>query len=157
MAGRRIRGSRRCARTWPAAGIEAPECPDVRVDLWRKFVLFNAVSSTTAAARCRMGAVQATPELMALAEGLAAEAFAVGRALGVALPDGLPAEVRATLAAMPAAARASTAHDLEGGRPLEVDWICGAAVRLGREAGVDTPLSRAAHAVLAPWRDGAPR
>ncbi len=139
-----------------AAGIDAPDCADVRVDLWLKFLLFNAVSSTTAGARTTMGVVRQTPELWTLFADLVDETDAVGRALGIPLPEGAPARVMDVAAAMPAGARASTAHDLDAGRALESDWLCGALARLGDEAGVPVPASRTIAALLAPHRNGAP-
>jgi 2-dehydropantoate 2-reductase len=56
---------------------------------------------------------------------------------------------------VPEGVRASMAHDLAAGKRLEVDWLNGAVVRLGAEAGVDAPSHAAVAALLAPWRDGA--
>lgn len=140
-----------------AAGIASPDCPDVTVDLWRKFLLFNAVSGATAGARCRFREIRANPELLALFRGLVAEADAVGRARGVALPEDAVEQTMALWARLPDEARSSTAHDLEHGRPLEVAHICGAVARMGRDLGVPTPNSAAIEALLSPWRDGRPR
>ena len=46
-------------------------------------------------------------------------------------------------------------QDLEAGRRLELDWLTGAVVRLGEEAGVATPASREVYEALAPFRLGA--
>jgi 2-dehydropantoate 2-reductase len=140
-----------------AAGINAPDCADVTVDLWQKFLLFNAVSGTTAAARCRFREIRANPELMAFFRGLVAEVDAVARAKGVALPENAVERTMAFAAKMPDEARASTAHDLDHGKPIEVDRICGAVARMGRELGVPVPNSTAVAAILSPWRNGAPR
>jgi 2-dehydropantoate 2-reductase len=43
----------------------------------------------------------------------------------------------------------SMAHDLERGNPLEVDWLSGGVVKLGKEAGVATPANEAVCAILA--------
>ncbi|MSU91058.1 2-dehydropantoate 2-reductase [Rhodobacteraceae bacterium 2CG4] len=142
--------------TLKAAGVLVPDCADVRVDQWTKFLMFNAISSLTAAARCRLDEIQQTPELWDMAARLVAETAAVARARGVALPAEAEEKVIAAMAAMPPEARASTAHDLEQGKPLEIDWICGAVARLGEAAGVQTPLSRVCHAILSPWKHGRP-
>lgn len=139
-----------------AAGITAPERRDVRIDLWQKFVFLTAVSATTAGARVDLRTVRETAELWALFHRLAEEAAAVARARGVGLtPD---AAERAVAAArqMPGEVRASLAHDLAAGKRLEIDWLSGAVVRLGREAGVDAPSHAAVAALLAPWREGTP-
>jgi len=46
--------------------------------------------------------------------------------------------------------RASLYHDLAAGKRMELDALCGAVVRMGREAGVPTPLSFAVVAALRP-------
>jgi len=136
------------------AGIEAPECADVTVDLWQKFLLFNAVSGATAGARCRFREIRQNPELLDFFHGLVAEADAVGRARGVALPsDAVQSTIR-FWSRLPDDARSSTAHDLALGKPLEVDRICGAVARMGRELGVPTPNSASVAALLSPWRGG---
>ncbi|RMD92978.1 MAG: 2-dehydropantoate 2-reductase [Alphaproteobacteria bacterium] len=138
-----------------AAGIDCPARADVRVELWEKFLLFNAVSSTTAGARTTMGVVREVPELWALFETLVRETEALARARGIPLPPDAVERALKAGRATPAGARSSTAHDLEMGRPLEIDWLCGAVARLSAEAGLEAPASRTVHALLAPWREGA--
>ena len=40
-------------------------------------------------------------------------------------------------------------HDLEHGNSLEVEWLSGGVVTLGKKAGVPTPCNRAVWDVLA--------
>ena len=54
------------------------------------------------------------------------------------------------------AARGSMYFDVVQGRRLELAAINGAAVRIGRELGVATPLNFAVHAALRPYADGTP-
>lgn len=136
------------------AGAAAPATDDITRDVWAKFVLFSAMSGVTAAGRCTLGEVTSIPELGALYRAVIAETAAVGRALGVALPQGLEAAIWASVTGMPAAMRASTAIDLEHGRPLEIHWVSGAVGRLGRKAGVPTPANDALYAVLLPHKAG---
>ncbi|MCK5274005.1 MAG: 2-dehydropantoate 2-reductase, partial [Alphaproteobacteria bacterium] len=44
--------------------------------------------------------------------------------------------------------KASMLGDLERGNRLELEWLTGAVVRLGRELGVPTPVSDTIYAVL---------
>lgn len=147
------RGVERVCSIFVKAGIEVPDCADVNVDLWEKFVLMNAISATTAAARADIGTIRSHPESWALFRTLAEEAATVGRARGVML-DGAVERVMEAAGNLPSALRASQAHDLDAGRPLEVDWLSGAVVRLGAELGIPTPASAAVVALLAPWRKG---
>jgi 2-dehydropantoate 2-reductase len=142
-------------QAFEAAGIDAPEHGDVRVDLWEKFVLLTPFAAVTAGARCDAAAIAATPELMALTETLARETIAVAEARGIALPADQLARTVEGIRGLPGEMRASLAHDLAAGKPLETDWLSGAVARLGAEAGVETPAHRTVAALLAPWRHGA--
>ena len=82
------------------------------------------------------------------------EVVAVGRAQGVALADDY-AEVRLRLADDVAYDMTSSMHhDLERGHRLEVRWLAGGVVALGREKGVATPLNRAIADILELHADG---
>lgn len=141
-------------RACEAAGVSAPPTEDVEAELWAKFVLFSAMSGVTAAGRCRVGDILSLAPLGALFREAATETAAIGRALGVALPEGVVDDVWAFLQTVPPEGRASTAVDLEQGRPIEVEWVSGAAVRLAERAGLEAPANRALHALLLPHRDG---
>jgi len=47
-------------------------------------------------------------------------------------------------------------HDLERGNRLEVRWLAGGVVELGKAKGVPTPLNRAVADILALHADGKP-
>ena len=49
---------------------------------------------------------------------------------------------------------ASMHTDLELGRPLELESLNGAVVRLGRQAGVPTPVNGLLYSILAVHKDG---
>ena len=141
--------------TFAAAGIDAPDCADVCVELWMKAVQLTTLAAITAGARCDIATARATPELMELAATLVAEAAGVARACGIRLPDDSEKTTLASLEKLPDGMRASLAHDLAAGKRLETDWLSGAVARLGAEAGVATPAHRMVAALLAPYRDGA--
>lgn len=136
------------------AGIDAPETPNIERDIWAKFGMFSAMSGVTAAARCTLGDILALPPLAALFRSVIAESIAIGRARGVPLEAGLEDVIWENMQTFPKTLRASTAADLEKGRPLEIEWISGAAVRLGAETGVATPSNQALYAVLLPHKNG---
>ncbi|MFZ5961699.1 ketopantoate reductase family protein [Thalassococcus sp. BH17M4-6] len=154
------RDSRRSARidalrsAISGAGASAPETADIDVALWQKFVLFSAMSGVTAAGRCTIGDIVAHAPLGGLFRAVVAETAAIGRARGVALPDDWEDQVWTTVEGFPPGMRASTAIDVEHGRPLEIEWVSGAAVRLGRESGVLTPMNSALYALLLPFKNG---
>ena len=43
---------------------------------------------------------------------------------------------------------------LEADRPLELDWLAGKVVALGRKHGIPTPAQEAVYAILKPYRMG---
>jgi 2-dehydropantoate 2-reductase len=45
-------------------------------------------------------------------------------------------------------------HDLDRGNRLEVEWLSGGVVQLGKAAGVPTPANRAVWDVLALYANG---
>ena len=131
------------------AGIAAELSADIRRTLWEKFVFLVGLSSTTATMRVRIGPILANPQTRAFLLDIMRETVAVGRALGVSLPEDY-AEQRLRFAdTVPQDMTSSLAHDLEAGRPLEVQWLAGAVVALGRRQGIPTPLCRAVCDILA--------
>ena len=84
------------------------------------------------------------------------EVVAVGRALGVALPEDFADNRLAFADGLPAQMTSSMHNDLERGNRLEVPWLSGAVVELGRKAGVATPVHRAVADILAVHADGRP-
>jgi len=136
------------------AGSSAPPTDDIERDVWSKFVLFSAVSGVTAAGRCTIEDISSIPQLGELFRKVIAETSAIGRALGVSLPDDIEDKIWSAAIALPPKMRASTSIDLENGHPLEIEWISGAAARLSKKAGVEAPINAALYALLLPFRNG---
>ena len=139
------------------AGVSAPATDDIERDLWSKFVLFSAVSGVTAAGRCTIADITSTPELGALFRQVMGETVALGRTLGVVLGDDIEKKTWERAQTLPPDMRASTAIDLENGRPLEIEWVSGAVARLSETAGLDAPINKAIYALLMPHKAGRKR
>jgi len=137
-----------------AAGLQAEKAEDIEAAIWRKFVFLAPFAGLTASRRSAIGPLREEPEAWALYTSLVEEAVAVALARGVALPPETVAEVLDFTRGLPAGMKASMLHDLEAGRPLELAWLTGAVARLGAEAGVATPASRAVAEALAPFAEG---
>jgi len=71
------------------------------------------------------------------------EVVAVGRARGVPLPADYAEQRLAFADELSPDTTSSMYHDLERGNRLEVPWLSGGVVELGRSVGVSTPLNRA--------------
>ena len=55
---------------------------------------------------------------------------------------------------LPNIQKTSMLSDLEAGKPLELEWLNGAVVRLGAEAGLATPANAEVVAALRPFAGG---
>jgi 2-dehydropantoate 2-reductase len=126
----------------------------VNVDIWTKFVRLTVFSGMTAVTRRPIGDVVADPELLAMALAAVKEASDVAHAKGVAVPVDVVEHAGAAFAALPPQSKSSMLEDLERGRRLELPWLSGAVVRIGREVGVATPIHRFIAAVLRPHVGG---
>ena len=138
------------------AGFDAMLTTDIERALWEKFVLLVAMSGITALTRLPVGKLRDDPDLIALYRAVMGEVIAVGRARGVALPDDLTDRRMADVAAFPAGGRASMAVDLERGNRIELPWLAGKVVALGREHDVPTPVNATIYAALKPYANGKP-
>jgi len=136
------------------AGIEIVLTDQMKTELWKKFVLLSGTSSITASTRQPLGPIRDDPDMRALFFTLMNETLTVGKAAGVAFPSDYPQELERAVAAFPPTMKASMAHDLERGNRLELDWLAGTVVKLGRQYGVLTPANATVYAVLKPWRMG---
>jgi 2-dehydropantoate 2-reductase len=147
--------ARRILAACLSGGIRAELSPNIRREIWEKFVFLVALSGATTTMRTTIGPIRENQQTRRFLLDLMAEVVAVGRARGVDLPEDY-AERRLALADQVAPDMTSSMHhDLEHGNRLEVRWLAGAVVDLGRAAGVPTPLNRAVADILALRADGA--
>jgi len=138
-----------------AGGINAELSDNILREIWQKFVFLVALSGTTTTMRKSLGPIRSNPQTRAFFLDVMREVVAVGRAHGVALPEDY-ADVRMKFAEeLPADMTASMHHDLEKGNRLEVRWLSGGVVELGKAKGVPTPLNRAIADILALHAEGA--
>jgi 2-dehydropantoate 2-reductase len=130
-------------------GIAAQLSPDIRREIWQKFVFLVGLSGTTTTIRQPIGPIRANEQTRAFLLDVMREIVAVARRQGVDLPADY-AEQRLVLADEVAYDMTSSMyHDLVRGNPLEVRWLSGGVVELGSEVGVPTPLNRAIADILA--------
>jgi 2-dehydropantoate 2-reductase len=152
--GERRKGrSERLARLCEAlkkAGVDASAVDDVAVPLWQKFLFIDPFGSVAAATRSPAGTFREVPEARALLAAAMREVEALARARGVALPPGAVDQALATVDSFPPEATASMQRDIQGGRPSELFEQTGAVLRLGKAAGVATPVHETLFACLLP-------
>ncbi|HUL89801.1 MAG TPA: 2-dehydropantoate 2-reductase [Pseudolabrys sp.] len=138
-----------------AAKIDIALVADIERELWQKFIFLTAMAGSTASLRSPIGPIIADPELRAFWRALMDEAFAVGKAKGVALDSAyLDERTNFVISKIEPGMKASMAHDLERGNRLELDWLTGKVRALGREFGIPTPASDTVYTVLKLHRMG---
>lgn len=136
------------------AGIDAELSTDIRRTLWEKYVFLVGLSGSTSAMRSPIGPIRSNPQTRAFLLELMKETVAVGRALGVNLPEDYAQQRLVFADSVAPDMTSSLHHDLERGNPLEVEWLSGGVVQLGQKAGVPTPCNRAVWDVLALYAGG---
>ncbi|HUE89656.1 MAG TPA: 2-dehydropantoate 2-reductase [Vicinamibacterales bacterium] len=136
------------------AGFSARMSERIDVDLWSKFSRLAVFSGMTAVTRSPIGVLRDDPDLLSMLQQACEESALVARARGIALPESLMDEIMQMVRQLPHHAKSSMLEDLERGRRLELPWLSGAVVRLGRESGVATPIHSFIATVLKPHVHG---
>lgn len=132
------------------AGWPVELTDDANAAAWRKFVAQSPNGSVDALSQTTVGDMRTTHESRDLIRSAMAEHIAIAGAKGVDLGDDVLERSLEALDAFPADGRTSIAKDLRGGRPIELEALAGAAVRMGRETGVPTPVTDVLYALLEP-------
>jgi 2-dehydropantoate 2-reductase len=133
-----------------AAGVAVNVPEDIEVALWEKFLFVTPFGGVGAVTRSPIGVTRALPETRRLLESGMREIFETGRVRGVALPDLAVEKAMAFGDALAPDGTASLQRDIADGRPSELEAWNGAVVRLGREAGVPTPVHEFIYSSLLP-------
>jgi 2-dehydropantoate 2-reductase len=137
-----------------AAGIDIAVSEKMRTELWKKFVILSGSSAVTSSTRLPLGPIRSDPDTRALYFRLIGEAIEVGKAAGIDFPADFNDQMTQALESFPPTMKASMAHDLDRGNRLELDWLSGKVVELGRKLGVPTPANDVIYAVLKLHRMG---
>jgi 2-dehydropantoate 2-reductase len=122
-----------------AAGIDAIMPADIRRAQWIKFAMlapFSGVTALTGHAAKELRDVEGT---YALIRAAVQEVIDVAKAEGIAIKQGDFESVMKTIDDLPDGMVSSMAHDKRAGKPLEVNWLSGGVVRVGKRHGVPTP------------------
>ena len=138
------------------AGFDATLSDKIETELWMKFILLASNAAITAATRQPVGKLRDDPDISPYFAAAYQEVADVARARGVRLPDDAVEKITAGTRNMPPAMMASMAVDLIRGNRIELPWLSGKVVQLGRELGVPTPVHGLLHAMLKPYVNGAP-
>ena len=136
--------------TMTAAGINIDISDDIHQAIWEKFVFLVGMSSTTTLMNSEIGPIREDPEGREFLHSVFREVTAVGRERGICLPEDFGDTRLGFADGVAAKMTTSMHHDLKSGNRLELPWLAGAVVRMGREAGIPTPVCQTVYAALLP-------
>src|SRR5919106_56585 len=131
-------------------GLKVDVPADITVALWEKFLFITATGGVGAVTRAPFGAFRALPETRRMLEGAMREVVAVARARGIEVSDDAVTRALSLMDGLEPHGTSSMQRDIMAGRRSELDAWNGAVARLGREAGVETPVHDFIYATLLP-------
>jgi 2-dehydropantoate 2-reductase len=130
------------------AGFDVTLSDQILTELWMKFILLASNASIMALSRQPIGKMRDDVDMRAVFALAFQEVIDVGRANGIALPADALDKTLGFVDHAPPAMKPSMALDLERGNRLELPWLGGKVVGLGRKLGVATPTHAMMYALL---------
>jgi 2-dehydropantoate 2-reductase len=124
------------------AGLAVEVAADVAAQVWGKLAINAAINPLTALLRVPNGALLDSGMARAIMRLAAAEVAAVAAAQGITLPFEDAAARAEAVAHQTARNRSSMLQDVQRGVTTEIEAICGAVIRAGQSAGIETPVNR---------------
>jgi 2-dehydropantoate 2-reductase len=138
------------------AGIDGVFSETILTELWMKFILLASNAGMMALARLPIGHLRDDADIAPYFSAAYEEVAAVGRAAGIALPADAVARTLNFNRNAPAHLMASMGADLLRGNRIELPWLSGKVIELGRKHGVPTPTHAFLYAMLKPYLMGKP-
>lgn len=139
-----------------SAGIDAKVTSQIQRERWEKFVILTAASGMCSLTRKPIGALRDDPDIWPLFEEAMREVVEVGRGNGVTFSSDVIEARLSFLRNVPPSMMPSMTVDLLAGNRLELPWLAGKVVELGRTCRVPTPINRLIYAALKPHSMGSP-
>lgn len=133
-----------------SADIKTEIPSDIQAEMWQKLVFIASFSGVAAVTRAPVGIVRKMPQTRELLLSAMQEVYKVAKARGINLKDNAVERGLDQVDKLNVMATASMQRDIMNGQPSELEAQNGAVVRLGKEAGVETPTHRFIYACLLP-------
>ena len=130
------------------AGAEVEARDDMMAALWEKYHYICALSGMTGATRSSIGPILACPDTRELFDDAVREVYAVCLAEGISIDAGIVDRTLAMARHARPGTKSSLLHDLEQGKPLEVEILSGYLARRAKALGVAAPVQRVLAASL---------
>ena len=130
-------------------GLTCCIAENITVEIWRKFILNCAYNVLTAYYRTSIGGALSQLHGREEFRALLQEAYDVGKAAGVPLPDDIvDDQYDRILGSDDMGATSSLERDIAAGHQSELDTFSGALIRLARQYGVPVPMSEKCYRAL---------
>ncbi len=144
LDGERTERCRQIAAVFQRAGLQCPIRAKIRQDIWVKLLGNAAINPVSALTRGTMREILENAETRALVRRVMEEVDAVAGRLGVEIPISI--DQRIAGAEKVGDHKTSMLQDVEAGRPLELEAVCGVLVELADKLGVGVPSLRDVYA-----------
>ncbi len=122
-------------------GVKVTVAADIQVAMWSKFLLIASWSGVGAITRVPVGEFLGVPQTRQLLQDAMQEVYNVAWARDITLPKDIIGKTLDFMDSLPPTGTASMQRDIMEGRRSELESQTGAVVRLGEEAGVETPVN----------------
>lgn len=149
LDGRESPRAQHIAEIFRRAGIFGELTTDLKTIRWHKLMGNNSTNSVGTLSRSTLGQMLSDPDGYALVRTLMIETVIVGRAEGANMSEDVDPYLQA-LVKNPQimTMKPSTLQDLEKGKRLEYDGICGAVLRAARRHGIKVPATETVYTLL---------
>jgi 2-dehydropantoate 2-reductase len=148
------RRGRRIRESLEGSGVPVEFNLDIQRTLWSKFLFIATLAGVTTLSRETMSRLMPRPEWREVIVGCLREIETVARTSGVNLDAHIVEDTLQYIEGSLEQMHASMHADMMAGRPLELEALNGAVVRVGRAAGVATPINDVIYAMLKPYAEG---
>jgi len=137
------------------AGFNLAVVPSAETLIWSKLVINAAINPLTALLNIPNGELLVRPSARAFMGELANEAASVAQAQNIPLSFDDPVGATEDVARRTSSNISSMLQELRRGAPTEIDAICGAITRKGKEFSIPTPLNQLAWQLVQARTEGA--
>src|SRR5713226_9344309 len=150
LDGRESPRAQQIAEILRRAGIFGELTTDLKTIRWHKLMGNNSTNTVGTLSRSTLGQMLSDPDGYALVRTLMIETVIVGRAEGANMSEERVDPYLQALAKSPQimTIKTSTLQDLEKGKRLEYDGICGAVLRAARRHGIKVPATETVYTLL---------
>lgn len=128
------------AATLAQAGIAFCQSPDIRRELWEKFLLAASIGGVGSALGIPAGRIREDAVAWAMLKGAVLEIERLAHGKGIALAEDCVEQTLAFAATFPPGATTSMQRDLKESRASEYPFLTGAVIRMAGELDIDVPV-----------------